>query len=325
MIRRSPAETYIKYLLLHPKKYSNADVIDILRYAQLDFLGEWYLTKLREQLDPPSPFYPSDVNHRATNHFLYNSGLVWIFRPDEAGRKAFKILEKPRIKEFVEAMLISGAPSVAIAMSITRQRSWPCTAQTIERYKDFFWNMDLVDSTELRALLQLRLDWLQAHPDPQVRLQHDSMKRAFWNDSRKTAADMPFSPVSSLIAQMRMGVSPSRLDLAKVLEQTRHVVALRMYESAANNGRGDSSKAFDYATVLEKATNVLEVIVKPDEELRKELSAIALRTTADQIPTVHQLGSGTFTTDVGPKESSHELPGDLDEGTASPGDPGQAG
>jgi len=152
MIRRSPAEVYIKYLILHPRKYSNEDIKEILDYVQLDYIGDWYVDKLRGELRPPNPFYPFDRRHKLSRRFLLTNGLIWIFHPDPPGLKAFKILEKPRVKEFVESMVTVGAPSVAIAASVTRTRNFPCDARTIDRYNDFFWNVELVDSTELRAV-----------------------------------------------------------------------------------------------------------------------------------------------------------------------------
>lgn len=324
MIRRSPAEAYIKYLLLHPKKYDNGAIKDILEFAQLDFINNGYLQRLRAALDPPKPFYPFDTNHRPSRNFVLLEGLAQLFTQDDAGRKAFKILERPRVKEFVEASLISNAPAIAIAHTVARVHRISCTPLIIERYRAFFWDVSLVDSTELRALLSLRIDSLQDHADADVKKQHGAMKRAAWSDSRRAAANLPFSPVSALLAQMRMGVMPTNIDVSKVLELTRNVAILRTFEAVHSDGVMDAKKALDLAGVVEKTTAVLKEVVKPDEEFRKELSEIALRTTEDTIPTVHMLsaGGGSFTTDVGPKETPHEL---TDDGTAGAGDSETAG
>lgn len=319
MIRRSPAEAYIKYLVLHPKKHTNQDIKDICAFAQLDVLGDWYINRLRAQLDPPAPFHPFDRNHKASRNYILATGLGELFTPDDAGRKAFKILELPRVKEFIEAMIISNAPSVAIAYSCGTQFRFPCAPLVIDRYRAFFWNVDLIDSTELRALLAFRFSLTEDNQDKDIKKQHEFLKRAYWSDARKTAADLPFSPLSALIAQMRMGVMPSDMDLSKVLEMAQRTAALRTVEAVILNGKGDAMKALDFASVIEKTTNVLKEVVKPDEDVRKELSQIALRTSETETPTVHQLsaGGGSFTTDVGPKEVAHELPsGDDGEGTS---------
>lgn len=325
MIRRSPAEIYIKYLVLHPKKYSNAQIREILQFVQLDYLGDWYVNRLRQKVEPPDPFYPQDKAHKPSYRFLLSNELSWLFHPDEHAKRAFRILEKPRVKEFVESMIATNAPHVAISLALTRQYRFECTSKVIDRYRNFFWNVDLLDSTELRAILQLRVDQLADHANPEVKGQHAAVKNAFWKDPRRTAAGLPFSPLSALISQMQMGMAPSKLDLAKVLTQTQNMVAVRTYEAASNNGKGDSGKAFDYAVVLEKLTNTLEQIVKPDANLRDQLAAIAMRTDDVQIPSIHTLSLGQHTTEVTPLESSHDLSADLDEGDGGEGPPVDTG
>ncbi len=316
MIRRSPAEVYLKYLILHPKKYTDAQIIEICQFAQVDYLGNWYLSRLRATLTPPTPFYPFDPSHQRSSHFLYMNGLHPIFHADDAARKAFKILELPRVKEFVEASLISGAPSQAIALMTTRRYRFTCTPTVIERYRAFFWNLQLLDATELRALLQLRYAQLEHHADPEIRRQYDLMKRAYYNDSRKLAADLPFSPISAMLSQMKMGIMPSNLDVAVIIAQAQKFAAIRTAEELMSNGKGAASNALNFAIVAEKMTAVLKDIAKPDEDLHKQLASIALRTADDAIPTVHALtaGGGSFTTDTGPKEIAHELPAGVDDG-----------
>lgn len=327
MIRRSPAEVYLKYLILHPKRYTDAQITEICQFAQVDYLGNWYLSRLRATLTPPKPFFPFDPNHQRSAHFLYMNGLHPIFHADDAARKAFKILELPRVKEFVEASLISGAPEEAIALMLTRRFRFTCTPVTVERFRSFFWDLQLLDATELRALLQLRYAQLENHPDPEIKKQYDLMKRAYYNDSRKSAADLPFSPISAMLSQMKMGIMPSNLDVAVIIEQARKFAAIRTTEELMSNGKGASGNALNFSIVAEKMTTVLKDIAKPDEDLQKQLASIALRTSDDAIPTIHALtaGGGSFTTDTGPEETAHELPADADDGAASSGSPETAG
>lgn len=308
MIRRSPAEVYLKYLLLHGKRYTNAQVIEICQFAQVDYLGEWYLERLRAQLDPPRPFFPADVSHRASRTWLLVNGLSQIFVPDEYGRKAFELLKKPRLKEFVEASLISNAPPLAIAHAIEKTHNTTCAPATIERYRAFFWDVSVLDSTELRALLVLRFEQFSEHPVEEIKKQYPLLKKAYWSDSRRAAANLPFSPVSALLAQIRMGVMPSNFDVAKVMKQTLGVSTLRIYEAVMNDGPGDSKKAYDLAIVAEKLSVVLKEVEQPQEEMQQQLAAIVMRTDENATPTIHQLGT-SFTTDNGPKEEqTNDLP-----------------
>lgn len=327
MIRRSPAEAYLQYLVLHPKKYTDAQIKDICLFAQVDYLGEWYLKRLRASLTPPKPFFPFDPHHQASRNFLLRNKLAPLFTPDDAGRKAFKILELPRVKEFVEAMLISSAPSNAIAYTVQRRHRFVCTPAVIDRYQAFFWDLTVLDSSELRALLQLRFAQLETHPDTEIKAQYELMKRAYYTDARKAAADLPFSPLTAMLSQMKMGLMPSNLDVAMVVTQAQKFAAVRTAESLLNNGKGDSVNALNFSIVTEKMTSVLKEMAKPDEDLQKQLSSIALRTSDDAIPTIHALtmGGGSFTTDTGPKESAHELPADVDDGEPGDGNGEHAG
>lgn len=323
MIRRSPAEVYLKYLLVHPKKHTNEEVIQICRFAQVDYLGNWYLDRLRSLLDPPRPFFPNDPRHRASRTWLLTNGLSFIFNPDEYGRKAFDILKRPRVKEFVESSLISHAPVLAIADAVTRHHNFVCTPKTVERFRGFFWDIENLDSTELRALLMMRNDWMADHPD--FKDQAGAMKKAYWNDPRRSAANLPFSPISALLSQVRMGTMPANLDIAKIMDQTRGVALLRLFEAIAADGPNDSKKALDLSIVLEKITNTMKEVAQPQEEMQKELAAITMRTDDKPTPTVHQLsaGGGSFTTDNGPKqEDTNGLPTpDYDDG-GDEADPG---
>lgn len=325
MIRRSPAELYIKYLLLHSKNYDNDAIKEILQFAQLDYLGDWYLDRLRSKLTPPVPFRPFNKAHHPSQRFLLSSGLSWIFHPDKHGLKAFEILERPRVKEYVESSIASSAPSAAISYAVTRYLRFNCAPIDIDRYREFFWNVDLLDSTELRAALKLRIDLLEHHPNSEIRAQHGAMRQAYYKDARKTAAELPFSPIGAMLTQMRMGIVPSHTDVQKLMEQAKGLAANRSYEAMFINGPGDSKRALDYAGVLEKISNVSKEMTDPQEQMRDQLATIAMRTDDKGLPSVHTLSLGRHTAEVAKMETTNELPADFDDGEGgdeSPGEPG---
>jgi hypothetical protein len=294
-------------------KYTNEQIQEICRFVQADFLGNWYLDKLRAQAKAPDPFYPMDLEHKPSQRFLLSSGLYWLFHPDEHGRHAFGILERPRVKEFVESMIVSNAPSVAIADAVGKQYRFKCHSSAIDRYREFFWNVDLVDSTELRALLQLRVDQIEVDANGEVRLQHKALRNASYKDARKSAADLPFSPLSALIAQMRMGVIPSEIDLLRVVKTAQSYAAIRALEATIANGKGDSSRAIDFASVVEKFANVVKETTQPEADLRDQLATIAMRTDDAPLPTIHQLSQGRHTAEVMVMETTNAVPADFDE------------
>ena len=119
MIRHSPCEVYIKYLLSHVGGYGDEDVIQILRLKQLDFIGPSYLQRLRSDLLVPTTFRPHDRRHRPSARFLSTHQLHYLYHPDGAMEIARKVLHNPRAKEAMETMLITADPPALIADSMT--------------------------------------------------------------------------------------------------------------------------------------------------------------------------------------------------------------
>jgi hypothetical protein len=171
----------------------------------------------------------------------------------------------------------------------------------VEIFKTYFWNTDLIDSVQMRALLKMRPSAAAAHPSTDIQRQAEALKQASWNDPRRSVAEMPFSPLSTIMAQMRMGLMPAEMNLPKVLERAREMASMAAYEALCTNGMKDHEKARDLSVVVKTFTDVLEVVVKPDENMREQLSAIAMRTEEKPIPFVHELSKGKHTVDMQPQ------------------------
>src|ERR1019366_4159333 len=108
------------------------------------------------RLPRPNPFRPNDRKHAASYHFVVREGIYELFIQDDAMRLAFRLLETPRVKEFIETMVLSHAPDAAIASAVVRDYRMPCTPKALERYKHFFWDISLLDASQMRALLNYR-------------------------------------------------------------------------------------------------------------------------------------------------------------------------
>jgi hypothetical protein len=318
---RSPAELYIKYLLVHPDGYDNAQIIQICEDTGVDVLGERYLEWLRNRCDVPKPFYPNDTMHARSQRFLLREGLRPFFHPTDDLRVAFKILGTPRAKEFVEAMILSHAPIPEIAFAVTRHKGIACTQQAMEQYKKFFWNIEILDSTQMRTLLHYRQNLLLAEDGSpkEDRALYDAVKKASYLDPRRLAADMPYSPMTALMTQMRMGALPDKMEIAKSVEMVRAIAVLRTAEAALYGSPKDSITALNFSNVARNMTEMLEVLIKPDEDLREQLQAVALRTENGPIPSIHQLSAGRHTVDVQPTVTKEHPNG---PGTSAPEDGG---
>lgn len=300
---RSPAEFYIKHLLLWPDGYSDEEVIQLLDDVGLDYIDQKYIERVRKGLKPPSPFYPLDASHSRSQRFLVKSGLFYIFQPDDDMKTALSLVKKPRAKEFIEAMSLSGAPTEYMKMTLKRQFSVTCTSKALERYLYFFWNMDLVDATQLRVLLQMRYRDLNGEKG------YDKMLRnAYFQDARKVAADLPYSPTSSMLAQMRMGLRPGRVEVAVQMVEARKSAILKGLEALERDGPTDSQRGLNHFQSARILTELLEMVIKPDQDLYERVQAITLRTDAQRLPSLKELSDGQHTTDhTGQKERLHDL------------------
>lgn len=327
MIRHSPCEYFLKYLLVHPDKNSNDVIKERLFELGLDDLGAYYIDKLRKKLRPPQPFYPEDKLHFKSQRFLLKEGVQDLFFPDDHTEIAFRVLEWPRVKEFVEAMLISYAPYEAIAYALTHHRKFRATAKAIELYKLYFWNIDLLDSVQVRALIQMRANAAGNHTDEDIKRQMEPLKRASWNDPRRSAAELPHSPLAAVMAQMRMGIMPANMEMPKALQAARDMAVMTVYEALCMNGANDHLKVRNLADSVRSMTEVLETVVRPDESMREELQKIALRTDDRKVPHIHQLSKGRHTVDLSPKIEDSDEPERTESreasrtgGSGSPGD-----
>lgn len=297
MIRRSPAEFYIKYLITI--EYENHAIRSLLETLGLDYVADSYIERLRNELHPPEPFYPRDLKHRLSRDFIIREGLYDMFLFDKSMRLAFDILEDARAKEYIETMLLVFAPVLAIAQGLANRFCvLGCDVQTVHKYTHYFFNTGLVDSTEARALLQLRVDSVLANMDPMVKDQWSAVRKASFTDSRHVAAALPHSPVSALIAQIQMGFAPADVDIRRIMNLSEAMAHLRLAESLLANGMEFDRKALNLVQVARTLQEIREAKVKPEEDLRQQLETVALKTEMAQVPLVHDLTRGRHTADL---------------------------
>ena len=308
MYLRSPAEYYIKYLLVHPDKYDTAAIKKRLLREGLDFISEDYIADLRADLRPPSPFYPEDERHTASLKFVIREGIHRLFQRTVETKMALELLRTPRAKEFAETMILVHVPDSAISSFITRTLGVYVNPASLDLYRHYFWNVNLLDSTQMRVLMQLRID-LAAENNPLFKGKKTLLRAAYYKDSRKVAADLPFSPTTAMLAQMRLGVKLGKYELATRMLEARDTASIRAVEAAHQDGPGDSQKFLNYITGSRILEELLQMVVKPEDEMREQLQSIALRTETRELPSIHQLSGGKHTVDVTPlKDPNHDDP-----------------
>jgi hypothetical protein len=307
VIRRSPCEQYIKYLLLHPDAYGDQAVEDILRAQHLDFVSQRYISRLRSRLQPPKQFKPYNRLHAESARFLTRERVYYLFHPDEAMEQANAILHSPRGKECIETHLIA-QDTPAFVLHGLHRLGLRASLKAVERYRFHYWNLMLVDDTELRALLHLRAEYvspMEDDQDPQLRM---AMKKASFRDPRRMMSAMVSSPMAALLNMVRQGLVPSELELTRLANSVRVTALVRAAEAALLGAPSSAAEARDYSTVVQNMTSVVAELGSPDEDLQKDLQKLALALEESEVPTIKQLG-GEHTVDLQPLKEVIDVDG----------------
>lgn len=298
MIRASPCEYYIKYLLLHPEEYSNKAIIELLTKEELDPLGDYYVEELRTQLTPPSPFYPFDVKHAASRRFLRKQGVYRLFHRDADTERAFVILRSPRAKKYVEAALMPDIDPEAIARAVGKYGVPYCTAQTIRVYRHYFWNLDLLDSTQLEAVLAMRPSACLRSEDRDARAQADFLRRAWYRDVRHTLARLPRHKYSGELAKVQLGISSRNLNEVELLAELKQLSLLRVFEHLTAGGPDVAEQVQKMMAAVESIDRTRDRSVDPLAAVRDQMAKIHIRNEKGSVPTIDSLSGGNHSTDL---------------------------
>lgn len=312
MVRRSPCELYLKYLIVRHERFTDEQIKDICRLQQLDVLGSFYLQALRKETVPPVPFYPENTRHKPSFRFLLSQGLLSLFQPDVHMQTATKLLGHPRSKEIIESLLISQSPVSWITAALTRD-GHEATAASIQQYKFHYFNVDLVDATELRAILRLRMQEGSSSTDPEVARVSAAYEKSAWKDQRIAAVNAPITPLASLTNAMRLGFLPDPAGLPRLLATSRMLGVVRMTEAMMANSQDSAVQASYYASVVKVAHDVLESTGDPAEDFHTRLASLTVKTDEAEVPLLETISGGAHTSEMEPIE------GERHAGSGQPG------
>ena len=295
MIRRSPAEYYIKYLLLHPDKYDDDDIKRILREHQLDFPYGGYLDRLRAGLKMPTPFYPFNENHKASYRLLVKERVHTLFHPNEHMCAALEILKTPRAKELVESMGIVEDPLALTATRLQRAGIGTYTIEALKLYVHYFWNTKLVDSLELRSLVSKRAEEASLEGGEGGDLiTQKSLIRAQYSDPRYNAVNAPSQLMASLLLQIRFGYMPSKVDTVRIAEMAATLAAAGALDAGMVGGPKAAASMRDYALAAASLSELQRSLGAPNTSVTKELHQMAVQTSMDAVPHIDSLTRGDY-------------------------------
>lgn len=313
MIRRSPSEYFLKFLVTHPGCYNDAYVGDVARELGLDVLGDWYLLWLRQRCKPPSPFYPENSEHGPSVKFKLREQIEFAFVPDEAMTRATRLVMQARPRETVETLMLSGAPHDAIVHTLQKRYQFRCDELTMRRYRHYFWNIELLGATEMRALLDMRHSGVLNHPSKEVKEQHQSLNRMRHTDARSLAAKLPHTPAMALVAQMNTGVMPRRMDVATVVDAAFNQAVAKVALHTGLGSPQDAQMAQSYAVTADIMKRLKDTVTNPEDQLREDLHRISVATTPNKVPTIRELTAGNHTVNLQPEPKTAEENDDTSE------------
>lgn len=297
MIRRSPAENYIKYLLVHPDNYDDEDIACALREHQLDFPGGKYLPRLRSRMKKPKIFHPFNETHAASYRFLVSHKIHTLFFPDKTTKAALNVLGSARAKEAVEAMTLVGDPLAQISVRLERIGIGKFPIPVLQRYCHYFWNTDLVDTAEMAALLEKRVNeaMFDVEDDKTSALVATAVKKAKYNDARYMAASTAFPLLASMRIQLRFGYMPSRVDTARMAEVACQAGVLAAAGAIQAGGPRAAQDYANYALGASKMKELMDSFGSVNAQVAQELQALTVETTGESPPDIHELTGGDYT------------------------------
>jgi hypothetical protein len=281
--------------MLLPDKLSDEDIIRTLREHHLDYPGGRYLAQLRATLHPPTPFFPMVESDVPSYTFLQQHKVHNLFFRNAHATNALSILEDPRAKELVEALILVEEPLLVICTRL-RRFGFNVAPKAIEYFEHFFFNTSLVDSTELRALMSIRVDDMMLDgSSPEDLIRAKAMKQAMYSDARYMAVNSPTPKLAAMKLQLRHGLKPNRADYSALAEGARTISIIAVQEALLRGGPKSATEARDLATVAVNMDNILRAKDDGIVESNKNLALVALTTDLNEIPTVRALSNGNFT------------------------------
>jgi hypothetical protein len=296
VVRHSPCEYYLKYLVVHPNGYSNEDIKNLSQAQQLDYMGAPHLECLRKECKPPAPFYPGKKGHIASTRFLVKEKLEAIFRPDNDMLLAMKMLGNPHAKELIESSTLAGASSEWTHALLRRQKI-NSSVMAVEYYRFYYFNMNLIDPEERKAFVMNRAAAIPPSNDPVEQSLNDCYRRAMWDSERMQAARTSVTPYSGLLALMRRGIMPTNAQLNRIFTASRITAAVRADEALQ---AGRPAELRDYVYAAKMFGEILQDVGEVGEDLQEGLAKLILKTENRELPSIHDLSGGHHTLSLEP-------------------------
>lgn len=161
---KHPAEYFIRYLVVRDPAVTDA--------ALMKMLDDWgflqpaptYWGFLRARLaERPEGFNPTDRLHRPSMKFLRDNKIYDLFYPNDSIEQAWSILTDPNQRLIVEQALMARLEPRVAAQKLNKKHNWLLTAEGLQSYYHFFWNVRLLTFDEWGRFLYGRTSMYDRH------------------------------------------------------------------------------------------------------------------------------------------------------------------
>ena len=149
-VARSPAEYYIKYLLLRGMTHLNIN--KVLEGAGMPRCKGVYLEEVKTGMTVPRPFRP-EAQTGMVPRWLKRQKLWPAFHHDDYMVEALDILGSHDLRRIVEPLVLSGCPDEQVADLVRDRTGTSLYGESIRYYRHFFWNRDLLSAAEWEEFL----------------------------------------------------------------------------------------------------------------------------------------------------------------------------
>lgn len=289
LVRAVPCLRYLKYLFAQGKSVEQVEqqAFDLgLLYG-----GEGYLTDLLLSLNFPQPFRPNQPGHPATQGWLEKHGIAVLFPAPGPGelREALQLIQKPRAKEIIETLVVAGATRATIKLCLEREKI-ETSEKVLLWVERVFWDIGAMDSTELKAQL------LSRTPNPGQQeafpFLSDKYKKASYSDPRLILSHMPRGPAAVMLAQARLGMPMSRVDLAKLYEMLETLMVTKAFEVATSPNKESMIDLAALMSAAKASADLREKCTKPAASAAETMRSAVIKYRQTGVYDVNALTAG---------------------------------
>lgn len=163
-LNKHPAEMYIRYLIL--KDPGATDAVLCKTLDDWGFLqpSQTFWGFMRQKLsNRPAGFDPVNRLHMPSMKFLRDMQVYDLFHPDAASEEAWTILSDPNQRFLVEQILMSKIDLKIAAQKMNKKYNFFMTADGLQSFYHFFWNVKLLTFDEWGRFLYGRTAMYERH------------------------------------------------------------------------------------------------------------------------------------------------------------------